>query len=258
MGAWGPGLFQDDTACDVRDEFLDLIGDGQSTEEATAALEGRWGTPQFDPDDASVFWIALAATQARYGRLLPHVKDRAVAIIDAGADLERFFDEGRLRENRAAVLLKLREQLLGPQRKPRAVRKDPVHATPHPVGAILAYRLRSGRSALWRVLRHKTDQGGRYAVVEVLPGLHEQVPSELQLAFMPGLRLSDGRYFEMTLMPWHEASDRLAPTGRGGSLLSTVMRRLRTDPHALAGRYLSIIPVNRGLDEQLSDHFGMT
>ena len=34
MGTWGTGLFSDDLAADVRDEFRDLIGEGLTTEAA--------------------------------------------------------------------------------------------------------------------------------------------------------------------------------------------------------------------------------
>jgi hypothetical protein len=35
MGSWGPALFSDDTACDVRDMYKDLIADGVDDAEAT-------------------------------------------------------------------------------------------------------------------------------------------------------------------------------------------------------------------------------
>ena len=34
MGAWGTGLFDDDTTCDVKDQFIEYI-EGNSAEEAT-------------------------------------------------------------------------------------------------------------------------------------------------------------------------------------------------------------------------------
>ena len=35
MGAWGAGLFSDDSACDVRDHYRELIEDGVDDAEAT-------------------------------------------------------------------------------------------------------------------------------------------------------------------------------------------------------------------------------
>ena len=78
MGAWGPGLFSDDTACDVRDEFRDLIGQGVSVEDASERVLGPFVQ---DPDDGPVALIALAVTQWKTGRLLDSIRDRAIEAI---------------------------------------------------------------------------------------------------------------------------------------------------------------------------------
>ncbi|ACZ90620.1 hypothetical protein [Streptosporangium roseum] len=42
MSAWGVALFSDDTACDVRDTYRELIEDGVDDEEAARrVLDGR-------------------------------------------------------------------------------------------------------------------------------------------------------------------------------------------------------------------------
>jgi hypothetical protein len=33
MGVWGTGIFDDDTTCDVRDEFIELLEEGLSVKE---------------------------------------------------------------------------------------------------------------------------------------------------------------------------------------------------------------------------------
>jgi hypothetical protein len=63
MGAWETALFSDDTACDVRDSYTDLVGDGLIGSEATKTLLREWATSLNDPDESPVFWLALAATQ---------------------------------------------------------------------------------------------------------------------------------------------------------------------------------------------------
>ena len=63
MGAWGTALFSDDTACDVRDSYLDLVGNGPTGPEATKTLLREWSASLSDPDESPVFWLALAATQ---------------------------------------------------------------------------------------------------------------------------------------------------------------------------------------------------
>jgi hypothetical protein len=71
MGAWGTGIFADDSAADLRDDYRGLIGDGVTGPQATDKLIGQWA-PQGDPALEPVFWLALALTQWSYGR--PHLQ----------------------------------------------------------------------------------------------------------------------------------------------------------------------------------------
>jgi hypothetical protein len=43
MGAWGTGVFSDDNAADLSDDYRDFIGDGLSGPEATDRLLAEWG-----------------------------------------------------------------------------------------------------------------------------------------------------------------------------------------------------------------------
>jgi hypothetical protein len=61
------------------------IGQGASPEEATRRLIQEHDP--HDPEDGTIFWLAPAATQWQLGRLLPDVRDRALANINDGADL---------------------------------------------------------------------------------------------------------------------------------------------------------------------------
>ena len=38
MGAWGTGLFDDDTTCDVKDQFIEYIEEGNSAEEELSSF----------------------------------------------------------------------------------------------------------------------------------------------------------------------------------------------------------------------------
>jgi hypothetical protein len=90
MGAWGAAIFSDDLAADLRDEFTDLIAQGLSTTAATKHLVSEYEETLDDSDDSAVFWLALAATQHQLGRLTARVKNKAIQIIDSGADLARY------------------------------------------------------------------------------------------------------------------------------------------------------------------------
>jgi hypothetical protein len=52
VGTWGPAIFSDDLAADIRGEFKDHIGDGMSAEEATAVLLDEYRESIADPDSS--------------------------------------------------------------------------------------------------------------------------------------------------------------------------------------------------------------
>lgn len=255
MGAWGVGLFQDDTACEVRDAFVDLIADGFSDEEATAELVRQWGTPGFDPDEYSIFWIALAATQFSNGRLVADVRQRAIDIIDAGEEPQRFFDQPKLCSKRQSVLRDLKARLLGPQRKPRRIVRRVVHTNKWDVGSVLSYRLKTGRIALFRVTGHHIDKGGKHAWVEILEGVYDSVPSEMTIALTRARRNRQGLHFRLFIQPEYELSERLILTDRGRSFFASIAQRLR-DRSLLPGHYSRIV-TQRGIDDELSSSLGL-
>jgi hypothetical protein len=134
MGAWGPAIFSDDTAADVRDEFKTLVGNGLDPVEATERLLSEWADVVEDPDDGPVFWLALAATQARLGRLVDEVRDRALAVIDSGENLRRWEEEASSADaaKRRRHLTKLRADLVGEPKADSGHRIIPVggHRSP--------------------------------------------------------------------------------------------------------------------------------
>src|SRR5690348_4616287 len=88
MGAWGPGVFSDDTACDIRDDYREYLGEGLTGEQATARILRGYKSSLADPNDATVVWLALAATQWKLGRLDPETLAQALHVIDAGTGLQ--------------------------------------------------------------------------------------------------------------------------------------------------------------------------
>lgn len=87
-GVWGTAIFSNDDAADLRDDYRRMIGEGLSGSEATDRLLRRWvPSPGKDPDLAAVFWLALAVTQWKCGRLEERVKTQALRVIDDGTAL---------------------------------------------------------------------------------------------------------------------------------------------------------------------------
>lgn len=175
MGAWGVAVFSDDLAADLRSEFLELIGDGLSSTNAVERLLAEYAPSLEDDDDAAVFWIALASTQWKMGRLEDRTKREALRVIETGQDLERWDLPGD-RKKRKVVLEKVREQLLSPQPAPKRVPRTIREANEWSVGEVIGFRLLSGSWTLMRVIGHHTDKGGRSAVCELLDWAGNELP----------------------------------------------------------------------------------
>lgn len=111
MGTWGIDIFQDDLAVDVRDEYLEIIRTGLSTNEATKTIIERFQDELGDPEEFNVFWISLAATQVEH-QLSTLVKEKALDIIQSGDDLERWMADPRLYNERQNILKQLMNKLL--------------------------------------------------------------------------------------------------------------------------------------------------
>ena len=66
VGAWGVGIFSNDVASDIREDFRDLVADGLSATAATDQLVSECGVGKSNDDDND-FWLGLAVTQPPLG-----------------------------------------------------------------------------------------------------------------------------------------------------------------------------------------------
>lgn len=114
MGAWGYGIFANDTAADIRGEYRELLEDQVPDAEASRrVIESFAYLLEYSPAE---LWIALAAAQCQVGRLDDAVKASALAAIDQRAGLEEWVEAGPDDlALRVSALQELREQLTGPQ-----------------------------------------------------------------------------------------------------------------------------------------------
>jgi hypothetical protein len=180
MGTFGTAIFSDDFACDIRDEFKELLGEGMSSEEATKFLIENNDEAESSEDEASVFWLSLAAVQWQTGRLLEEVKQKAIEVIDTDADLKRWELEGdeRLVTKRKKELIKLKEKLLSPQPQQKKIAKVYREFTPFEIGDVFSYAHSSGKFALFRVIGHFQDNGGRKPICELLDFFNTTIPTD--------------------------------------------------------------------------------
>ena len=187
MGAWGAEIFSDDTACDVRDGYLDLLGEGHANENAVDLLQKEWAESLKDEEEAAVFWLALADTQWQHGRLQDHVRQKALAVIAGGADLKRWEENPDEHENRKAELERLQKRLQSPQPPQKKIEKKFKSDCDWERGELISYRLSSGDCIVFRVLGLHVDRGGASPVCEILNWKGKEIPSKFVL-YLKGVR----------------------------------------------------------------------
>lgn len=183
MGASSTAIFGDDTACDVRDGYRELVANGLSGPQATDQLLQEWREIIDDEDEGPVFWLALAATQWACGRLEERVKAEAMTILDNGSSLGRWSEGGdaKVLKQRQAILAKFRDQIQSPQPAIKRIRKRPRTECPWSVGEVLAYRLRSGKSVLF----HVVGEFGPSPVFAMLEWVSKELPSTDRIKELP-------------------------------------------------------------------------
>jgi hypothetical protein len=159
--------FGNDLSSDVRGDYRGLLEDGTSEAEALQKILRSFDHAVDDPDNGTCFWTGLAASQMELGRLDPVVRDRTVALIDAGGDVHMWDDTG-LANKRRTVLAKLRDRLLGPQKT--AVNVRPPRRVPCPVqaGDVFLLTLEDGRKARLRTLAVMSHRLGDFPTVEMI------------------------------------------------------------------------------------------
>lgn len=202
MGAWGPALFSDDVACDVRDDYRALIEDGVQDDEATRQVLSSYADALGDPDDGPVVWLALAVTQAKIGRLDPAVAQRALAIISTDEGMGRWREQGvKAEAKRRVALAKARDQITGPQPAPRELRPPWRHVTSLQAGHVLAYRTKGGQYLLLRVARIETSRVSIAPILVLLDYARSKLPRTAKLNKMPD-RPEPPRSYSSLQQPW--------------------------------------------------------
>jgi hypothetical protein len=166
VGYWSIAIFGNDLASDVRATYRELLEDGIPDDQALLKVEQEFAYAADDPDNRAAFWTALAATQMRLGRLDSRVRDQTIAVIDSGGDLHMW--EGSDVSRRKAALTKLRDQLLGPQKRPVRVRPPKREPSPVQAGDIFMLGLADGREARFRTLGVHSYRVGDVPIVEMI------------------------------------------------------------------------------------------
>jgi hypothetical protein len=149
----------------VKESFCTAIGDGVSPQQATKRLVSEY-RGDLDDDELPVFWITLAHTQWKLGRVIPFVNKKAIKLIQSGADLERWNPSDR--KKRSAVLRKILSEISSEPPSPKKLKATFRDDCDWRVGEIIGYELKSGTRVLFRVCGHRKESGERSPIVEIL------------------------------------------------------------------------------------------
>ena len=140
MGSWGPSLYNDDVAVDVRREYKELLKSGKTDEEALQEIFSTFAEIISDPEDGPVLWFALADTMWKLGRLTPEVQQQALKHIEAGADLCRWKEQDpKQATKRKEVLEQLKAQLLSKQPERKRIPVKRYYRCQWEIGGVYAY-----------------------------------------------------------------------------------------------------------------------
>lgn len=162
MGTWGTGLYSNDSACDIRGDYIDKLKRGKTNDEATQELINSNRDIMGDVEEEPLFWFALADTQWNYGRLLPKVKEKALYFLSQDKELQRWkeSDERQL-TSWIKTLDTLKEKLESPQPPEKKVYKYRLYRCKWHLGDVYAYRF-SGITAKKKASMRNIPFSGKY------------------------------------------------------------------------------------------------
>ena len=185
MGFWGSALYSNDTTCDVRDTYKELLAEQLSNEEAyEQTLEQCRGI--ISSDEEPLFWFALAETQWRAGRLTEEVKRKALEWIEKKGCLDVWDENPKGAAGWQKTIDKLKEKLDQPMPKEKKFRK--LEQNPWNLHDVYAYQLNgehaeselAGKYMLLQKIGEE-DRGGRRTRIamqlQVIDHVFDELPS---------------------------------------------------------------------------------
>lgn len=124
MGTWEVGLYQNDLSADVRGNYIAKLKAGKSDETALQEILLEYKEEMKDIDCKYDFYLGLADTLWKKGRLPEEIRIKALQMIEEDRVSERWHSD-RIKKMRGKVLDKLKMELEGtmPERKKISIHK---------------------------------------------------------------------------------------------------------------------------------------
>lgn len=99
MGTWETGLYDNDISLDVRDGYIAKLKSGKTDDEALEEILSEYKEDAEDIDCKYDFYIALADTMWKKGRMTEQIKVKALEMIEEDKVSERWENE-KIRKER--------------------------------------------------------------------------------------------------------------------------------------------------------------
>lgn len=141
MGTWGTGIFSNDTACDIRDTYEELLCYGHAPESAEQHVLKEFEMDINHPEKDTDAWIALAATEWRCGRMLSDAVRQVALTLIKQCELSTLCGTEKQKSNRKKALNQLYGHLNSPLPRPKCLKPQPALLSPWNVGDVVALRL---------------------------------------------------------------------------------------------------------------------
>ena len=173
MGAWSAKLFADDTAQDVRDEWIEVFRATASAAKATRAVRSEYRDTLADPDEGPVATLALAMTMWKYGCLSSTARNAALRVIANKKGLSLWREQGAAAERaRLKEYQRIKLVLESPQPATKQGTFKPIKQEDCglQVGDVFSVPLppSDGGRGYFRVAGMDKDTRGQYPVVQLL------------------------------------------------------------------------------------------
>lgn len=168
MGAWGSGLYANDSTVDVRDTYLGFLKEQLNSQEAYEKTLEKCREYIGDQDEP-LFWYALADTQWKVGRLSPEVKTKALEWIANNGGIELWEENKSSGASWKKSLEKLKEKLESPMPPKKKIRKpEEINQNPWTLNDVYAYRFNTEKSKEYgvygkHILIQKIGEGQDYS-----------------------------------------------------------------------------------------------
>lgn len=200
MGTWDRKIFNNDTACDIKENYIELLSNQYSDENAYEMTYQEF-EELIGSDEEPLFWYAIAAIQWQVGRLMPSVKDKALFWIDVNGGIELWNEARQGKDKWSKTLLELKEVLMSQMPKRKEFKKEKFDTNLWNIGDVYAYQFNRKYSKsidLYGkyILFHKITEDNSYESVVPRIQIYNKVFDEL-----PSLDVIEG----LSVLPFANA-----------------------------------------------------